>query len=260
MIDYDKALHAFQAYVKNYDANDGKVHLKIVHTMKVAELSEMIARGIGEDEENVHLAKVIGLLHDIGRFEQLRRFHDFRDYLTVDHAQLGVEILKENHLIRAFVEDEKYDDTIFQAISNHNKYAIADGLNKNTLTHAKIIRDADKTDIFRVHIEDPVDDFLFIKVDEIKQSKISKEIEKQFYEGHCIVSGGRKSVADVYVMRLAFMYDVNYVPALEYIQKQNYLRRMIDRIGFENPDTIHTFDAMLQTIEKNMKKRIETNE
>ena len=56
------------------------------------------------------------------------------------------------------------------------------------------------------------------------------------------------------------MYDVNYVPALEYIQKQNYLRRMIDRIGFENPDTIHTFDAMLQTIEKNMKKRIETNE
>ena len=126
MIDYDKALHAFQAYVKNYDANDGKVHLKIVHTMKVAELSEMIARGIGEDEENVHLAKVIGLLHDIGRFEQLRRFHDFRDYLTVDHAQLGVEILKENHLIRAFVEDEKYDDTIFQAISNHNKYAIAD--------------------------------------------------------------------------------------------------------------------------------------
>ena len=137
MIDYDKALHAFQAYVKNYDVNDGKVHLKIVHTMKVAELSEMIARGIGMDEENAQLAKVIGLLHDIGRFEQLRRFHDFRDYLTVDHAQLGVEILKENHLIRAFVEDEKYDDTIFQAISNHNKYAIADGLNKNTLTHAK---------------------------------------------------------------------------------------------------------------------------
>ena len=61
-------------------------------------------------------------------------------------------------------------------------------------------------------------------------------------------------------MRLAFMYDVNYVPALEYIQKQNYLRRMIDRIGFENPDTIHTFDTMLQTIEKNMKKRMETNE
>ena len=108
--------------------------------------------------------------------------------------------------------------------------------------------------------EDPVDDFLFIKKDEIKQSKISKEIEKQFYEGHCIASGGRKSAADVYVMRLAFMYDVNYVPALEYIQKQNYLRRMIDRIGFENPDTMHTFDAMLQTIEKNMKKRMETNE
>ena len=190
----------------------------------------------------------------------MRRFHDFRDYLTVDHAQLGVEILKENHLIRSFVEDEKYDDTIFQAISNHNKYAIADGLDKNTLMHAKVIRDADKTDIFRVHIEDPVDDFLFIKEDEIKQSKISKEIEKQFYEGHCIVSGGRKSGADVYVMRLAFIYDVNYVPALKYIQKQNYLQRMIDRIGFENPETIHTFDAMLQTIENIIKQRIETNE
>ena len=145
---------------------------------------------------------------------------------------------------------------------NHENHEICVTV-QNGQYHAvnqSLSQDADKTDIFRVHIEDPVDDFLFIKDDEIKQSKISKEIEKQFYEGHCIVSGGRKSVADVYVMRLAFMYDVNYVPALEYIQKQNYLRRMIDRIGFENPDTIHTFDAMLQTIEKNMKKRIETNE
>ena len=41
--------------------------------------------------EDVELAELIGLLHDIGR-EQIRRFHSFEPG-TMDHAVFGAELL-----------------------------------------------------------------------------------------------------------------------------------------------------------------------
>ena len=40
-----------------------------------------------------------GLLHDIGRFEQLKRYQSFIDSQTIDHANLGVTILFDDNLI-----------------------------------------------------------------------------------------------------------------------------------------------------------------
>ena len=70
--DFDAAKAAFEAYLDEYDRADDKIHLKIVHTYGVVDAAEDIARRMGLDEEDVQLAKVIGLLHDIGRFEQIR--------------------------------------------------------------------------------------------------------------------------------------------------------------------------------------------
>ena len=75
--DFDAAKAAFEAYLDEYDRADDKIHLKIVHTYGVVDAAEDIARRMGLDEEDVQLAKVIGLLHDIGRFEQIKRFDSF---------------------------------------------------------------------------------------------------------------------------------------------------------------------------------------
>ena len=75
--DFDAAKAAFEAYLDEYDRADDKIHLKIVHTYGVVDAAEDIARRMGLGEEDVQLAKVIGLLHDIGRFEQIKRFDSF---------------------------------------------------------------------------------------------------------------------------------------------------------------------------------------
>ena len=76
-MDFTKAAHAFQEYLKDYDQNNDKVKLKIVHTYGVVRQAEEISRRKKLCPEDIELAKIIALLHDIGRFEQLKRFDSF---------------------------------------------------------------------------------------------------------------------------------------------------------------------------------------
>ena len=76
-IDFKAAKQAFENYLDEYDRKDDKIRLKIVHTYCVVNAAEEIAIRMHLGEEEIQLAKIIGLLHDIGRFEQIKRFHSF---------------------------------------------------------------------------------------------------------------------------------------------------------------------------------------
>ena len=92
MIDRKKVLDEFAAYTNEYDAANPKIKLKIDHTYRVASLCERIARSIDLSDEDVDLAWCSGMLHDIGRFEQLRRYNTFVDSKSIDHARFGIEL------------------------------------------------------------------------------------------------------------------------------------------------------------------------
>ena len=152
MIDLIKAKEEFKKFIGKYDFSNDKIMLKMKHTYRVEEYSKTIAESINLNEEDIKLAALIGLLHDIGRFEQVKTHDSFDDFLTIDHATLGVHILKQNDYIAKYAE-KKYWNTIFNAVENHNKFYIQKDLNDYDLMHSKIIRDADKLDIFNVYIE-----------------------------------------------------------------------------------------------------------
>ena len=170
MIDFLKSQKAFNNYLKNFDLNDEKTGLKIRHTYKVVEDSEKIANELNLSNEEIQLAKLIGLLHDIGRFEQAKRYNDFRDNNNMDHATFAIELLFKQKLIRSFIETNQYDDIIYKAILNHNKLQIQNDVNNKALLFSKIVRDADKMDNFRVKEEEPVLRLLYManKIEDIE--------------------------------------------------------------------------------------------
>lgn len=238
MIDFNFAMNAFQQYLKDFDSKYGKNELKIRHTYGVVKSSEYIANKLQLSVEDVELAKLIALLHDIGRFEQIKQFDCFIDNKNIDHAILGNNILFKNNLIRDFIKDEKYDTIISKAILNHNKLSIEAGLNDKELLHAKIIRDADKTDNFRVKSEEDFENIIDNSSREILENDvISDKIYNNFMSNKVIVREDRTTYLDFWVSYIAFIFDFNFKYGLEYIKQMDYINIMINRLDYKNEDT-----------------------
>ena len=119
VIDRDRAAAAFKRYTDAYDAANPRIALKIEHTYHVAEACDTVAREQDWSTEDIDLAWLCGLLHDMGRFEQLRRWDTFKDAESMSHATLGIEVLfGENPAdapattsIRDFIEIDAHDLT-----------------------------------------------------------------------------------------------------------------------------------------------------
>ena len=172
IIDRKNVEDTFKKYTDNYDTSDEKIKLKVDHTYRVAALSERIAISLGLDKADTDLAWLIGMLHDIGRFEQLKNYGTFSDADSIDHAHYGVELLFDEGLIwkfidktklKADIEDDKSEDKLKKefseldilktAIFNHSAYRIEEGLPEKVQMFCNIIRDADKIDILKVNYD-----------------------------------------------------------------------------------------------------------
>lgn len=237
MINLDKAMKEFKNYLQDYDLNNEMIALKVRHTYGVVSISEYIAKDLNLDNENIELAKLIGLLHDIARFEQAKEFGDYRDYKTFDHADLAIKMLFENNLIRKFIDDDKYDNIILKAIKNHNKFNIEEDLNKEELFHAKIIRDADKTDNFRVKSVETFESIFNSSKEKLENGIISDKVYNDFMNNKPIMYSDVKSDIDFWVAYISYMFDYNFNSGLKYIRDKDYINIMVDRIDYKVKDT-----------------------
>ena len=236
MINIEHAKSAFDKFVQQFDTADPKISLKIRHTYCVMDACEYLAREMNLDQTNYELAILIGLLHDIGRFEQLARFNSYDDTL-ICHAKCGIEVLFDQNHIRDFIDTDAYDNIIYHAIKNHSAYAIAPGLNEQELLHAKLIRDADKIDNYRVKRDDTIEALLDMSAEELGTYEISDQIFDTFASHKTILKADRKTPMDMWVSFLALFFDFNYAPSFKYILENNYINAIIDRIPYSNSDT-----------------------
>lgn len=242
LIDMIEAKKAFKEYVKKYNPEDEKIKIKIVHIEKVAENSKRIAQNLGLSQEDVELAELIGLLHDIGRFEQARLYHTFVDKDSINHGEYGAKILFEDGLIRNFIKDNKFDKIIKLAIVNHNRADIEEDLTERERLHAKIIRDADKTDIFRILISG--DKKAIWEKADLSDDKISDEIYREFVEDKRINYKERKTSADILVSHFNYVYDLNFPETRKIIRDNKYIDKLYQRFKFNDAETMKRFNEI----------------
>lgn len=123
------AMQKFLEYASAYDdGSDTRIKLKIIHTQRVTEVMEQLTAARLLSEQDKKLAYLCAVYHDIGRFEQLKRYHTFLDYKSIDHAQLGCEILRQGDFLDELSARER--EQVLTAIGNHNRLTIEDGLDE----------------------------------------------------------------------------------------------------------------------------------
>ena len=226
----ENAKKEFETFVKQYDLENKKIKRKYGHSFRVMENAGQIANSLNLSNEEIELSKLIGLLHDIGRFEQERIYKTFKDHESIDHGDLGVEILKKDNYIRKYIEEDKYDDIILKAIKNHNKLYIEEGLTKQELLFSKIVRDADKLDIFYEGVE------MFWtnkeEIEEVNKSKLSDKAIETFNKNNLMDRKNIITEADKVLNFIGFMFDINFRYDFEILKKENYINKILDKFEF----------------------------
>lgn len=252
-IDIKKAKQAFKEYVRKYNPEDEKIRLKIAHIERVSQIAKKIAIQQNLSEEDIQLAELIGLLHDIGRFEQARVYHTFVDKDSINHGEYGVKVLFEDGLIRNFIETDEFDEIIKLSIINHNRAKIQDGLTERQNLHARIIRDADKIDIFYVlTIENKK--AIWEKAD-LSNDIITDEIYREFIQDKAIDYQNRETSADILVSHFAYVYDFNFTESLKIIKENGYIEKLYKRFTFKDKKTMERYNEIYRIAKKYLEEK-----
>lgn len=276
----------FQEYTDRYDSANPKIKLKIDHTYRVANLCEQIAQSLELSAAEVDLAWLSGMLHDVGRFEQLRRYNTFSDAQSIDHARFAVELLYDDGLIADYVpeisttelvadartwrsmgganesptaqsEDMPLSDilqTLRIAIGEHSAYRIQKGLDERTRMFCQILRDADKVDIFRVICDTPMEEVYGFQTKDILCSAITPEVMQAFYEHHAVLRKLKKCPADYIVAHGSLTFELVYPESLRIAKEQGYLKQMMS-FQSENPDTAEIFEDLRKDLNDYLEER-----
>ena len=259
-IDRKKIEEAFTEYTARYDVQDPKVDLKIRHTHRVAALCEKIAGSQNCSDREIDFAWLSGMLHDVGRFEQLRNFGTFIDARSVDHAGLSADLIFGNvdgkdiyypQSLRTYVEEclsSRERMWIEQIIRWHNAYELPDGLSKEEIFFSNVLRDADKIDILKVNMETPIEQIYNVSTEELKNSEVTPEVMEAFEAKRTILRSLKKTPVDHVVGHIALVFGLVFPESVRIVKEQGYLEKLL-YFQSENEKTKEQF-ARLREIMK----------
>lgn len=240
----------FHEYCRSFhsgpEEDQRNILLKEKHTMKVRGNMRRICGELSLNSEDVLLAETVALFHDIGRFPQYARYGTFVDAVSVNHALLGVEILNEKMVLSNLPEEERR--LVIQAVRFHNAYALPHIEDDKELFFLKLIRDADKLDIWRVFIEyyeaPPEGRASAAGLGLPHDAGYSGEVLSALLEKRVVPLSSLKTLDDFKLLQLSWIYDLNFGPSLRMLLERGYVDRILKTLPRESE--IHRVSSLLR--------------
>ncbi len=209
------------SYINGEKEHDFSITLKKEHSLLVSIYSGNIAELEKISSNEVVFAAAAGLLHDIGRFEQYKKYRTFHDAVSVDHGDLGADILLNSQFASHFNSEEL--SILVYAVKNHNKKEFPKTNDYKELI-TRIIRDADKLDIFRVLTEmmnPETGGTLTHHLPDVEE--YSDDIIEDILEGKQVCYTRRKTRNDVRLTMLNWIQDLSFEYSFRHIVEKNYV-------------------------------------
>jgi len=209
------------------------IQLKIEHTRRVCAVSDTLAAGEGLSANEARIAATVALLHDVGRFPQYRRWRTFRDSDSDNHARLSVEVLAEHNLLDGLGPAERL--LIEEAVRFHNLLELPERVTSPTRLFMRLIRDADKLDIWRIFTE------LFTLPEEEWASAASLDLPdlpgctpacRESFEAQQVVRLDQCRVLnDFKLLQISWARDLGFASSYRLLRERDYIARLAGTIN-----------------------------
>lgn len=228
------------------------LRLKRVHTTRVCITIRKLGKSLGLSENDLRLAEAAALLHDIGRFSQFARYGTFRDRDSTDHGRLGLRVINRHGLLSGVTPAERRH--LACAVAFHNAARLPRLADANSLFLVKLLRDADKLDIWRVVIghhhhrgrmPKVVNQFEFSG-----NGRCSPAVVSAITSGRVVPIEAVRSVCDASLLYISWVFDLNFAPSFRETLRGGYLERLAATAPPE-PEILYT----LQTARDHARRR-----
>jgi len=225
-IDLERLQEWFAGYCRGFftesTEDNRNFALKEQHSRLVCDNMNLLTGTLALGKSERLTAEAIALFHDVGRFEQYRRYSTFKDSISVNHAALGVRVLVEERVLETIPEDERR--TIFRAVTFHNVYQIPDAMDTRDLLFTRLIRDADKLDIWRVFI-----DYYGLPEEERASAvglgfpdlpQCSPEVLKCLRQREIVQLAAVQTLNDFRLLQLSWVFDLNFPESFRLVRER----------------------------------------
>ena len=213
-----------RSFLTGETRTDSPLVLKIDHTARVCENIRLLGRSIHLPPDRMRLAEAIGLLHDVGRFVQYNRYRTFNDRKSANHAALGIEVVNEASVLDDLHNEDRA--TIMDAIRFHNAPALPRNKPPASMVFMRLIRDADKLDIWKVFAD-------YFRHDQRPEAAIVQhlpdlpvweaKIVNAITEKRMATFQNMKSLNDFKLLQLSWVFDLHFSETFRQAKKRGDL-------------------------------------
>ncbi len=248
----------FRKYVHSYYTADPFLQpdlvLKEKHSRHVAGEIRAIGSQLGLGANGLRIAEAMGLLHDIGRFEQVTRYRTFVDGKSENHAELGIRVLQQEQALASWEEQTR--QLVMKAISYHNRLSIPEDESPATLFYSRLLRDADKLDILALfaayYSGGQGKRSTVVELDLPDEPGISAEVLGSLQQGKAVNMRQLRFFNDFKLLQLAWVYDINFDLTLATLHTRGYLQKIREALPPSN-QIDRLYDRLLSYIEDRLR-------
>jgi putative nucleotidyltransferase with HDIG domain len=216
------AVNDFEAYVNSFTGltpeQQNNFTIKKDHSLRVTDNTMLLSAKLGLNDFEEKAVVLAAVFHDIGRFRQIAEFNTLNDASSADHAQIAVEVLKENNMLGKW--NDGLQEVVYRIILVHNKFELPSNLPEQEMMLSRVLRDADKLDIYKV-------------LSDYYSSKNSPPNHMLTWE--MVSKKEVKNEADVKILQMSWVYDINYKYTVGQIFRNRYLEKIYDSLPKNDP-------------------------
>ena len=221
----------FQSLVTDSPIIQVKVEEIRTHSNRVVSNSLLLSNVLLQTEEDKYIAEVIALFHDYGKAVMIVQGTESPINIQHNHAALSAKLIQQMEFYPKLSADIQL--IILKSIEGHNKLKLPKLDNEQQTLFARLLRDADKLDIFETsyrffkerNVSQPL-----MTLDLINQAEVSDKIIKSVLAGKTAAVEDMKTMNDYRLLLLSMAYDLNFKYTFRIMAEKQFIQKIYETL------------------------------
>ncbi|MBC8006145.1 MAG: HD domain-containing protein [Verrucomicrobia bacterium] len=200
------------------------------HSLRVVSNSLLLANILLQTEDEKRIATINALFHDLGKASLYSKNME-PQVIQREHATVSAKIIQHMDFYQTLPAEVQL--IILKSIENHSIIKLPKLDNDQQTLYAKLLRDADKLDVFdssfrffkeRYGIQ-PV-----ITIDLNKSTEVSEKILKSIWAGKPASYEDMKSMNDYKLVLISMAFDLNFKYTFRVMSEKQYIQKIYETL------------------------------